>query len=334
MRPAGARPDRPVDPARALGRRRRRAVGLERPADPRARPARARATPCCSTTSPRHVPRRRGAPRRFAAGRRPASACRMFGGDCYAYGLLAMGFADLVVETSLEPYDFMALVPVIEGAGGRITDWAGQALGFAPAARRWPAATRGCMRRHAASSACRRQREPRQERWSQEKIVRREVRVPGPDQDDLVLAMAVVEPEQNGGIVVDARLAIADLADARIAAATSPREALIAGLVSVGIDAAQVDSVLLVEIPDPVRAIADAGMLAAEPVDLDPVAVALHDVGTRSAGHHGDLLCHGTGDDRARRRRHRRGVSPALSDRRTARRRRRHRSPWRGRSAP
>ena len=52
----------------------------------------------------------------------------LFGGDCYAYGLLAMGFADLVVEASLQPYDFMALVPVIEGAGGRITDWQGGAL--------------------------------------------------------------------------------------------------------------------------------------------------------------------------------------------------------------
>jgi histidinol phosphatase-like enzyme (inositol monophosphatase family) len=52
----------------------------------------------------------------------------MFGGDCYAYGLLAMGFADLVVEASLEPYDFMALVPVIAGAGGLLTDWSGTAL--------------------------------------------------------------------------------------------------------------------------------------------------------------------------------------------------------------
>jgi len=52
----------------------------------------------------------------------------MFGGDCYAYGLLAMGFADLVVEASLQPYDFMALAPVIEGAGGRITDWRGRPL--------------------------------------------------------------------------------------------------------------------------------------------------------------------------------------------------------------
>jgi inositol-phosphate phosphatase / L-galactose 1-phosphate phosphatase / histidinol-phosphatase len=52
----------------------------------------------------------------------------MFGGDCYAYGLLAMGFADLVVEAGLEPYDFMALAPVIEGAGGLVTDWRGRAL--------------------------------------------------------------------------------------------------------------------------------------------------------------------------------------------------------------
>ena len=55
----------------------------------------------------------------------------LFGGDCYAYGLLAMGFADLVVEASLAPYDFMALVPVIQGAGGMITDWQGQSLHLA-----------------------------------------------------------------------------------------------------------------------------------------------------------------------------------------------------------
>ena len=52
----------------------------------------------------------------------------MYGGDCYAYGLLAMGFADLVVEASLQPYDFMALAPVIAGAGGLLTDWQGNSL--------------------------------------------------------------------------------------------------------------------------------------------------------------------------------------------------------------
>ncbi|MFG1359073.1 histidinol-phosphatase [Xanthobacter pseudotagetidis] len=55
-------------------------------------------------------------------------ALRRFGGDCYAYGLLASGHVDLVVEADLKPYDFMALVPVVEGAGGVITDWRGAPL--------------------------------------------------------------------------------------------------------------------------------------------------------------------------------------------------------------
>lgn len=52
----------------------------------------------------------------------------LFGGDCYAYGLLTIGFADLVIEAGLNDHDFMALVPVIEGAGGTMTDWNGQRL--------------------------------------------------------------------------------------------------------------------------------------------------------------------------------------------------------------
>jgi inositol-phosphate phosphatase/L-galactose 1-phosphate phosphatase/histidinol-phosphatase len=65
-----------------------------------------------------------------AAFDRLAAAVRLplFGGDCYGFGLLASGFADLVCESHLEPYDYLAVVPVIEGAGGRITDWAGAAL--------------------------------------------------------------------------------------------------------------------------------------------------------------------------------------------------------------
>ena len=51
-----------------------------------------------------------------------------FGADCYAYGLVASGFIDLVVEADLKPYDFCALLPVIEGAGGKMTDWQGRAL--------------------------------------------------------------------------------------------------------------------------------------------------------------------------------------------------------------
>lgn len=56
--------------------------------------------------------------------------CKMvaWGGDCYAYGLLASGHLDLVVEAQLSPYDFCALVPIVEGAGGIMTDWDGQPL--------------------------------------------------------------------------------------------------------------------------------------------------------------------------------------------------------------
>jgi histidinol phosphatase-like enzyme (inositol monophosphatase family) len=59
----------------------------------------------------------------------------VFGGDCYNYGLLAQGFIDLVLEASLDIHDFMALVPVIEGAGGVMTDWQGAPLGRGSAGR-------------------------------------------------------------------------------------------------------------------------------------------------------------------------------------------------------
>lgn len=58
-----------------------------------------------------------------------------FGADCYAYGLLASGFVDLVAEAMLQPYDYCALIPVIEGAGGLVTDWRGEPLGRAADAR-------------------------------------------------------------------------------------------------------------------------------------------------------------------------------------------------------
>uniref|UniRef100_A0A804K776 Histidinol-phosphatase n=2 Tax=Musa acuminata subsp. malaccensis TaxID=214687 RepID=A0A804K776_MUSAM len=52
----------------------------------------------------------------------------LYGCDCYAYALLASGYVDLVIESGLKPYDFLSLVPVIEGAGGSITDWKGHML--------------------------------------------------------------------------------------------------------------------------------------------------------------------------------------------------------------
>lgn len=48
-----------------------------------------------------------------------------FGGDCYGYCLLASGFVDLIVEAGLNPYDIVALVPIVEAAGGRVTTWSG-----------------------------------------------------------------------------------------------------------------------------------------------------------------------------------------------------------------
>ncbi len=75
------------------------------------------------------------APSMFAGGHaRPHQALtekvKLFrwGGDCYAYGLLAAGHVDLVVEADLKLYDYAALIPVITGAGGVMTDWKGKAL--------------------------------------------------------------------------------------------------------------------------------------------------------------------------------------------------------------
>jgi myo-inositol-1(or 4)-monophosphatase len=48
-----------------------------------------------------------------------------YGGDCYAYCMLAAGHIDLVIESGLKPYDIVALIPIIEGAGGVITTWDG-----------------------------------------------------------------------------------------------------------------------------------------------------------------------------------------------------------------
>ena len=59
--------------------------------------------------------------------------CRhgLYGGDCYSYGLVARGRTDLVCDSSMQPYDYAALVPIVEGAGGRMTDWSGGTLGLA-----------------------------------------------------------------------------------------------------------------------------------------------------------------------------------------------------------
>jgi histidinol phosphatase-like enzyme (inositol monophosphatase family) len=55
---------------------------------------------------------------------------QLYGGDCYSYGLLASGHVDIVMESGLKAHDFMAFIPLIEEAGGVITDWEGNALTF------------------------------------------------------------------------------------------------------------------------------------------------------------------------------------------------------------
>ncbi|WOF75073.1 histidinol-phosphatase [Parvibaculaceae bacterium PLY_AMNH_Bact1] len=48
-----------------------------------------------------------------------------YGTDCYFYCLIAAGHADLVIEASMQPYDIQALIPIVEGAGGIVTNWQG-----------------------------------------------------------------------------------------------------------------------------------------------------------------------------------------------------------------
>lgn len=50
-----------------------------------------------------------------------------YGTDCYAYAMVAAGQVDLVIESGLHPYDIVALIPIVEKAGGVITDWTGGA---------------------------------------------------------------------------------------------------------------------------------------------------------------------------------------------------------------
>ncbi|WP_437676244.1 histidinol-phosphatase [Sorangium sp. So ce131] len=78
-----------------------------------------------STTGPQYFPE--GEARAFGAVAARAKLVS-YGGDCYQYGLVASGSVDVVVEYGLKLHDFAALVPVIAGAGGIMTDWEGRPL--------------------------------------------------------------------------------------------------------------------------------------------------------------------------------------------------------------
>jgi inositol-phosphate phosphatase/L-galactose 1-phosphate phosphatase/histidinol-phosphatase len=87
-----------------------------------------------------------GAERRRFESLSARAALRRFGGDCYLYGMLASGYCDLVIEVQLKPHDYMAAIPVVEGAGGRITDWRGAPLTSASDGRVVAAATEALWR--------------------------------------------------------------------------------------------------------------------------------------------------------------------------------------------
>lgn len=59
---------------------------------------------------------------------RACTAWRIYGGCCMSYGLLASGRTDLAIDTGFKVYDYAAFRPVLEGAGGLITDWQGRAV--------------------------------------------------------------------------------------------------------------------------------------------------------------------------------------------------------------
>jgi myo-inositol-1(or 4)-monophosphatase len=56
-----------------------------------------------------------------------AARCRLvrYGLDAYGYARLAAGTIDLVIESGLKPHDYNALIPLVRGAGGVISDWRG-----------------------------------------------------------------------------------------------------------------------------------------------------------------------------------------------------------------
>ncbi len=114
----------------ALGERWVGAVG--RPTTMNGQPTRTRPCPSLadawlSTTTPEMF-----ANEDATAFARLRAGCRgaVYGADCYAYGLISLGSLDLVCEAQMKPYDYCALVPIVDGAGGRISDWCGRPLGL------------------------------------------------------------------------------------------------------------------------------------------------------------------------------------------------------------
>lgn len=61
---------------------------------------------------------------------RKAAWRSVYGAECMAYGMLASGWVDIVCEGTMDLHDYAPMVPIVEGAGGVVTDWRGDALGI------------------------------------------------------------------------------------------------------------------------------------------------------------------------------------------------------------
>lgn len=117
--------DQPVAGERWVGQ-------LGRPTLFNGKPARARPLPdlaeaVLATTSP-HAFTNEEADAFMSVAKAVAERKILYGGDCYNYGLVASGHIDIVIEANLKLHDFAALVPVVEGAGGMMSDWQGHPL--------------------------------------------------------------------------------------------------------------------------------------------------------------------------------------------------------------
>jgi histidinol phosphatase-like enzyme (inositol monophosphatase family) len=117
--------DQPIAGERWVGALGRPTLFNGRPAT--ARPLKELSDAVLATTSP-HLFTSDEADAFMSVAKQVAEKKIVFGGDCYNYGLVASGHVDVVIEAGLKLYDYAALVPVVEGAGGMMADWQGNPL--------------------------------------------------------------------------------------------------------------------------------------------------------------------------------------------------------------
>ena len=117
--------DQPISGERWVGRIGQPTLFNGKPAT--ARPLKELSDAVLATTSP-HLFTNLEADAFMSVAKTVAEKKIVFGGDCYNYALLASGHIDVVIEAGLKLYDYAALVPVVEGAGGMMSDWQGNPL--------------------------------------------------------------------------------------------------------------------------------------------------------------------------------------------------------------